>query len=233
MARIVNEEEYNLKRTEILNIAQKLVYTIGYERMTIQDILNETKMSKGAFYHYFDSKSDLLEGLINHMLLGVMGILKPIVDDPNLSGMEKLNKYFENTASWKTARKPFFISLLKSWYSDGNTIVRIKSEQATLKIARPMVDQMIAQAIREGDLHTDYPEYASHLLFSIFIGLGEMMTDNILSPEPNPDFKRVLMAHTSAIELVLGAKPGSLIFMNPDLLDEWREPVDTHTLHEL
>ena len=71
MARIVNKEEYNRKRNEILNSAQKLVYTIGYDQMTIQDILNETKMSKGAFYHYFSSKSDLLEALITHMLYGI------------------------------------------------------------------------------------------------------------------------------------------------------------------
>ena len=82
MARIVNIEEYNQKRTEILNTAQKLVYTIGYDQMTIQDILDETKMSKGAFYHYFKSKGDLLEGLITHIMYGIMGTLQPIVDDP-------------------------------------------------------------------------------------------------------------------------------------------------------
>jgi TetR/AcrR family transcriptional regulator, transcriptional repressor for nem operon len=227
MARIVNKEEYNKKRNEILDTAQKLVYTIGYDQMTIQDILNETKMSKGAFYHYFTSKSDLLEALITHMLYGIMDTIQPIVDDPNLSGLEKLNKYFKQAASWKTARKPFFIAVIKSWYSDGNILVRIKSEQATIKIARPMIDKIIAQAIEEGDIHTDFPEYATQMIFNVFIGLGDIMVDSILSPEPNPDFKRVLLAHTTAIELILGVKPGSLIFMNPDLLDEWREPADT------
>jgi AcrR family transcriptional regulator len=233
MARIVNEQEYNQKRNEILNTAQKLVYTIGYEQMTIQDILNETQMSKGAFYHYFKSKSDLLEALISHMLQGILHTLKPIVDDPSLSGLKKLNMYFENAASWKTARKPFFIGILRSWYSDGNAVVREKIEKASIELAKPMLDQMIQQAIEEGDIHTHYPEYATNLIFSIFLGLGESMADHILSPKPNPDFKRILMAHTTAIERVLGTKPGSLIFMDPDLLDEWREPIDSNDFTEL
>ncbi len=41
MARTVKEEEYAVKRKEILDAAQRLVYTKGYEQMSIQDILNE------------------------------------------------------------------------------------------------------------------------------------------------------------------------------------------------
>ena len=64
MARIVKEEEYVEKRNEILAVAQRLVYTKGYEQMTIQDMLDELQISKGAFYHYFGSKQALLEALI-------------------------------------------------------------------------------------------------------------------------------------------------------------------------
>ena len=62
MARSVNEKEYAVKRNEILDVAQRFVYTRGYEQMSIQDILDELHISKGAFYHYFDSKQALLEG---------------------------------------------------------------------------------------------------------------------------------------------------------------------------
>ena len=55
MSRIVKEEEYTLRRNDILDTARRLVYTKGYEQMTIQDILDALQISKGAFYHYFDS----------------------------------------------------------------------------------------------------------------------------------------------------------------------------------
>lgn len=58
MARIVKEEAYNAKRNEILDIALSLVYSKGYEQMTIQDILDGLHISRGALYHYFDSKPE-------------------------------------------------------------------------------------------------------------------------------------------------------------------------------
>ena len=54
MPRVVKEEDYAARRNEILDVARQLVYTKGYEQMSIQDILDALKISKGAFYHYFE-----------------------------------------------------------------------------------------------------------------------------------------------------------------------------------
>src|SRR5215472_4760327 len=102
MARTVNEQEYAVKRNEILDLAQRLVYTKGYERMTIQDILDELQISKGAFYHYFDSKQALLEALIERMGQDALQLLNPIVHDPRLGALEKLQRFFDTAVQWKT-----------------------------------------------------------------------------------------------------------------------------------
>ncbi|HYX49339.1 MAG TPA: helix-turn-helix domain-containing protein, partial [Ktedonobacteraceae bacterium] len=67
MARIVKEEEYAEKRKAILDVAQRLIYSKGYEQMTIQDMLDDLQISKGAFYHYFDSKQAVLEAVVERM----------------------------------------------------------------------------------------------------------------------------------------------------------------------
>ena len=67
MVRIVKEQGYAEKRGEILDAAQRLVFSKGYERLTIQDILQALDISKGALYHYFDSKQAVLEALIPGM----------------------------------------------------------------------------------------------------------------------------------------------------------------------
>jgi len=54
-ARVVNEEEFAVRRNEILDAVQRLVFTKGYQQMSIQDILDDLHMSKRAFYHYFAS----------------------------------------------------------------------------------------------------------------------------------------------------------------------------------
>jgi len=53
MPRVIKEEDYAARRNGILDAARQLVYTKGYEQMSIQDILDALKISKGAFYHYF------------------------------------------------------------------------------------------------------------------------------------------------------------------------------------
>src|SRR5215813_5003396 len=94
MARTVNEEEYTTKRNEILDVAQRLVFTKGYERMSIQDILDALKISKGAFYHYFDSKAALLEAYIERGQDDLDKVCSAIVDDPSLSAPDKLRRFF-------------------------------------------------------------------------------------------------------------------------------------------
>lgn len=64
MARLVKEEEYNAKRNAILDVMQQLVGTTGYEQMAIQDILDALQISRGTFYHYFDSKAAVLFALV-------------------------------------------------------------------------------------------------------------------------------------------------------------------------
>src|SRR3984893_401653 len=127
MARAVNEQEYTGKRNGILDAMQRLVYTKGYGQMTIQDMLNDLQISKGAFYHYFDSKQAVLEALVERMGEEVVQLLFPIVHDPALPALEKLRQFFPTLAQWKTARKDFILALMHILYADDNAIFRQKA----------------------------------------------------------------------------------------------------------
>jgi AcrR family transcriptional regulator len=118
MARIVKEDEYAVKRKEILDVTQRLIYTKGYEQMSIQDILDELKISKGAFYHYFDSKLSLLDGVMDRTMEEAELLLLPIVQDPDLPAIEKLRRFFNAGSRWKTERRSFMIDLMRVWYTD-------------------------------------------------------------------------------------------------------------------
>ena len=47
------------KRQAILDVAEKLFYTKGYEATSVQDILDVLDTSKGSFYHHFESKEQV------------------------------------------------------------------------------------------------------------------------------------------------------------------------------
>ena len=52
-----------LKRQAILNEAEQLFFTQGYAETSLEDILSRLHCTKGSFYHYFDSKQQVLSEL--------------------------------------------------------------------------------------------------------------------------------------------------------------------------
>lgn len=51
------------KRQGLLDAAEKLFCQQGYEKTSVQDILDATSLSKGGFYHHFASKDEVMTAL--------------------------------------------------------------------------------------------------------------------------------------------------------------------------
>lgn len=51
-------------RGKILDAAQKLVLARGYVGMTVEHVLGEVGITKGAFFHHFKTKDDLARALL-------------------------------------------------------------------------------------------------------------------------------------------------------------------------
>lgn len=225
MARIVKEEEYAIKRKEILDAAQRLVYTRGYEQMSIQDILDQLEISKGAFYHYFDSKLTLLDGLMDRMMDEAEQILQPIVEDKDLPAIEKLRRYFAAGSRWKTDRKAFMLDLLRVWYTDSNALVRQKQETAAIQRIAPMLTKIVRQGIAEGVFSTPFPDQIGGMIWGLAQGIQDNVAELLLADEPLPDglhrLESIIGAYSDAVERILGAPVGSLPLVDVDMLKEW------------
>ncbi len=232
MARTVKQEEYDLRRNKILDIAQRLVYTKGYEQMSIQDILAEVKISKGAFYHYFASKQALLEALIGRMADQGMQVMAPIMQDTTLSATQRLLRSFDTATRWKAARKDYLISLVKIWYADENAVLRLKSQALVIALVTPLLADVVRQGIEEGVFHTRYPEESCRLVFTMLLSMGESMIKKLVQCEPDAHILQYLQELTAsyqeAMERILGAAPGSLPIFDPAILEEWFPPSNGH-----
>src|ERR1700738_1066346 len=126
MPRTVNTTLHAIRRDAFLDVAQLLVQTKGYDAMSIQDVLNELEASKGAFYHYFDSKQALLEAIVERFADGALATLEPVLADPDLPAVQKLERVFAGIGSWKAAQKDLVLAIVEVWRLDGNAIVREK-----------------------------------------------------------------------------------------------------------
>jgi AcrR family transcriptional regulator len=225
MARILKHEEHMAKRNEILNAAQKLVYTKGYELMAIQDILNELGISKGNFFHYFTSKQAMLEALIERHMGEGESQLTPVVKDEELSAIEKLNQYFIIAGKWKTGQKEYLIKLMRIWYSDGNAIVRQKMLSSSTKRIAPMLDSIILQGVSEGTFKPAYPGLAGEIMLSLIQSCWDRVTGILLANMQRSDssrqMKETIAAYTDSIEKVLGVPTSTFNLIDHETIDVW------------
>ena len=82
-------------RNFILETAFRLFIEKGYERTSIQDIIDQLGgLSKGAIYHHFKSKEDILTAVCERMTDESNQLLLDIRDRPGLTGQEKLKLIF-------------------------------------------------------------------------------------------------------------------------------------------
>ncbi len=229
MPRIV--KDHAVRRNEILDVAQRLITTSGYEQMTIQNILDELGISKGAFYHYFSSKQELLEAIIELMFTQAKQVLDPIIYDPALPALEKFERFFTVAANLKTARKDFVMALLKVWYRDDNALMRLKLRLTMVRQVPSMLAVIIRQGIQEGVMSASYPDQVAEVVYQLIYDLGEDI--GILMLEHHPEYKDLqifanpIAAYIEALERVLGVQPGVLRLFDVEMMREWIEAPET------
>jgi len=211
MPRSVKIDEYSAKRNDILDAVQRLVFTKGYERMSIQDILDALAISKGAFYHYFDSKADLLEAYIERGQEPVDTKIRAIADDPTLSALDKLRRYFTTLDQLRLAQQAFIADLMRVWFADENAIVREKTDAVILRRRAPLLSAMVQQGVQEGAFTTPFPDQAGQAILSITGGMSSIVLKLILAFDQDravvhylDEIVAVCAAMAEAIERLLG-----------------------------
>lgn len=234
MARTVKEHEHVKKRHEILDAATRLILAKGYERMTIADILADLKISSGAFYHYFDSKPAVLEAFIERMQEEVEKSLLPLIRDPRLSAIEKLQGFFAALDRLRIVHKTDVVKLGRVWYADDNAIVRQKVDEAVRAQRAPLLNEIVRQGIREGVFTAAHPDQAGEIILSLLQGMENTHARILLSLGQECDGAKgsrelrcieaivaVHAAYMEAIERVSGAPQDSLYRTDAEAVKLW------------
>ncbi len=228
MARILKEDEYNAKRNQILDFALRLIYTLGYEQMTIQDLLDGLHISRGALYHYFASKEALMEALVDRMGQEAAGHLQRIAQDQSLNAIEKIRRFLETSARSKNAQKELVISLMRLWFSDENTFIRHKMTDEPRKSMSAFLEPVIRQGIAEGTFTVRHPKQVAVIIAGVSLSLTDTLTELVLQPQIEQagiqELEDILDVYADTVERILGAPPGCLHVLEPGAFDSWLTP---------
>ena len=163
------EETVNL----ILDTAYRLFMEKGYEYTSIQEIIdNLGGLSKGAIYHHFKSKEDILAAVIDRMIKESDWLLARIRDRSDLNGRDKLKKIFKESIN-RSVREEIF-ETLPNFRNNPKLLSRLLYE--TIEDTAPnYIQPIIEQGIADGSIQTDYPkQFAELILFVANVWMNPM-----------------------------------------------------------
>jgi hypothetical protein len=132
---------------------------------------------------------------------------------------------FITNICWKTARKDYLLTLMRTWYADENALLRLKTQAALMPLISPLFTSIIRQGVMEGVFRTQFPDQACDIIFSMLQSFGDVLVRQISRPEFTLQdlhyLELITAAYQDAVERILGAPYGSLPIFDPAILREW------------
>ena len=161
----------------ILDVAFRLFIEKGYEHTSIQDIIdNLGGLSKGAIYHHFKSKEDILVAVTSRMTEESNRMLAAIRDCSGLSGKEKLKTIFK--ASIDRPVQDDIFTVAPNFGNNPKLLVSLLQDTIE-EVAPNYILPIIKQGISDGSIKTDYPEQLAELiLLTANVWMNPMIFDS-------------------------------------------------------
>lgn len=178
----------------ILEAATRLFIEKGYEHTSIQDIIsNLGGLSKGAIYHHFKSKEDILEAVTDKMTEESNKILEGIRDRKDLTGKEKMKMIFKESVGRSDMDDLFAVAPDLS----NNPRLLFSTFRDTVDIVAPFyIQPIIEQGIADGTIQTDYPAALSELV----ILAANIWTNPMVFNDTMEEYCRKLMVFKQMME---------------------------------
>ena len=146
----------------ILDVSLKLFLVKGYDKTTIQDIINDLgDLSKGAIYHHFKSKEDILVSVCEKLFEHKEAEMLKIRDQPNKTGLERLKEMF--IASMDDPHQDELFSFSPSLLNVPTIFVELLKD--SFKVTVPVyIVPLVEQGIKDGSIKTEYPKELSEMI---------------------------------------------------------------------
>ena len=147
------EEKSMASKGRVLEAAASLFIRKGYEETTMQDIMEESGLSKGAIYHHFAGKQEILSTMIADAQMKVNTFFQEMEENAEMTVKEKISRiiryFFDNKNQSMLIRNRWVEKVpyaLVDTVRNGNAFIA------------PRVAGIIKQGNENGEFRCDFPE---------------------------------------------------------------------------
>ena len=190
------------RRNEILDVAERLFCSRGYDQTSTNDILAEIGIARGTLYYHFSSKEDILDAMIDRILDEIVRRASRIALDGSIPVLERMTQtILASNVDTKTGDM-----ILEQMHKPQNALMHAKMQERLLKQLIPLFTKLIEDGISQGLMQTDDPEDTIEMLLLY----ANTVFDDAIAYSEKEKRKKVL-AFISNTELLLHMEKGSLL----------------------
>lgn len=199
--RIVKEAE--VRKEEILDAAEKLFATKGFDNTSTGDILDAVGIARGTLYYHFKSKEDILDGVIQRMTDQLMRDAREIVRQKELPVLERLTKAILSL----NVESKLGDEIMEQVHRPQNALMHQKMQASLLAGINPILTELVEEGVGQGICHTQYPE---SMVEMIILYANVAFDDLNVAGLTHEQRERKIAGFIYNVERLMGMAEGSL-----------------------
>lgn len=212
MARVVKVAE--VRREELLDVALELFTAEGYDHASVEQITKRAGVAKGTFYHYFASKQDLAEQLVDRFASEFFEYLTAEMLVVRGDAPCRLRALHELSTSWKIERRDASMIFGAFLYNAENLSLRHELFRTWIDRTRPLLVDIIEQGVSERTFDVADARGTAGVILSIWYDWGDRIAERVFDLPSNPGDLSLIadeyLAAQAAQERILGVADGTL-----------------------
>jgi len=196
-------KDYDERKNEILDASERLFHTKGYEKCTVNDIIEEVSIAKGTFYYYFKSKEEVMDLIVTRYIDIVISRVNEIIKKDDISTEEKLLLAFMSMRINNQVES----YILDEMHKVENALLHQKTLNQMITDMAPVLAKIIEEGIEKKAWSCRYPlQY-----MQIFLASSLTLTDEGIFELDTDSQMKVMPALISMLEKMLDVPEDSFL----------------------
>ena len=196
-----HEKRGDARKKEILDIAEQLFASNGFDNTSTNDIINAVGIARGTLYHHFTSKEDILDSVIDRINEELMRNAKEIADNKQIPLLDRLT----GSVCALNVDSRIGEEVMAQVHKPQNALLHQKMQEKLISGIVPVIADLIEEGNSEGIFHSPYPKEAAEMVMiysnAAFDELAELSSDERMQK------MQAFICHT---ERIMGAEEGTL-----------------------
>lgn len=219
MPRVVKHPD--IRRAELLDRAAELFLRHGYENVSLNDLIADAGVSKGAFYHWFSSKDALIAALAERSAREVFVAVEDVVAGCGGDALARLNALLEAGFDVKMSMgAPEQLAAMASLLRPDNAHLYGRILAVEEALFRPLLTRLIADGVAEGVFDTFDPEGVADMIYGLAASTNSKTLEVLQAPDEFARERSIdclatrFRLHGLAIDRILGLPDASIIALS-------------------